>query len=101
MENTSIHGLRMFLLTLLNMISNGKSERCDIIEDALGSGVATFLRNKYTDCFCGAIDDSLTNLDNYYKRFSGCADGNEFRKYLCGDNDGLALLIALALNDIY
>ena len=102
MDNTKITGLRVFLLTLLHMNANGIKESCTTIESAIADGVATMLFNKYASQFWGNFNsDHLNGIDEYYRNFSGCAEGNEMRQYLCSESDGLVLLIALALNDIY
>lgn len=97
-----IHGLRTFLLFALSLMAKGCKITCAEIETMLSNGVATALHNKYPKIFCGNIPaDSLTAIDNYYTKWSGCANEEEIRKYMTDENSGLQLLIALALNEIY
>lgn len=102
MDAEKIPGLRVFLLTLLHMNANGIKESCNTIESAMVDGVATMLFNKYASQFADTLNaDHLEEIDAYYKKFVGHVEGNEDRKYMCAGKDGLYLLIALALNDLY
>ena len=100
MGNPKIPGLRAFLLIILEMISKGESERCNEIETAITTGIATKFYRKYPSYFMQLDKSNTSDIDEYFKRWSGCAEGFESRKYLCADNAGLHLLIALALNEI-
>ena len=102
MENPNVPGLRVFLLIVLEMISKGEIEGCSEIEAALTNGVATALYKKHPAYFEQSISlDNLENINEYFKKWAGCANGEEYRKYLCNENQGLYLLIVLALNEIY
>lgn len=97
-----IHGLRVFLLCTLSLIEKEPSIPCSKIEQLLLEGIATALSKDYPDTFRDFLSsDAITAIDDYYKKWVGCAEGVELRKYLCGENAGLQLLIALALNEIY
>ena len=80
----------------------GEIEGCSEIEAALTNGVATALYKKHPAYFKQSISlDILENINEYFKKWAGCANGEEYRKYLCNENQGLYLLIVLALNEIY
>lgn len=102
MKNNFPHGLRMFLLTLLEMVKNGVEIPCNTVENAISSGIATYFWNNHQKYFelTEANFDNVEGIDQYYRKFTGVSDGKEF-KYLCEKKDGVALAIALALNDIY
>lgn len=102
MTGTKIPGLRQFLLIVLEMVSDGKTEMCDEIEVALQEGIATKLYNSYPTYFQQAFNsDNIEFVDNYYKKWVGSANGAEYKKYSCKSDGGLNLIIALALNEIY
>lgn len=97
-----IHGLRVFLLCTLSLIEKEPSIPCSKIEQLLPEGIATALSKDYPDTFRGSLSaDAVAAVDDYYKKWVGCAEGVELRKYFCNENAGLQLLIALALNEIY
>ena len=92
----------MFLYGLLELIKEEKSERYDEISEQISKVIASYLYPKYQNAF-DKINFNTYNLDvidDYYKMMSGCADGEEGRCY-CESNDGLFLLIKLALNEIF
>lgn len=103
MESRKTHGLRVFLLTLLELEMQGKKEKCEEIERMISKGIATALYQKYTSYFeaNGFHPDNIDGIDNYYKQWDGCADGKELSHYMCSEDNGIVLLIALALNEIY
>ena len=45
--------------------------------------------------------DNIPPIDEYFRQWSGIADGQEMRKYACQSDDGLILIIKLALNEIF
>ncbi len=97
-----IKGLRTFLLGTLHLIAIGKKETCSFIEENLANGISTILFNKYKTiyCDCGFNFENAENVNEYYRQWYRCADGKE-GLYVCSHDDGLQLLIALALNEIY
>ena len=96
-----VHGLRLFLYALLQLIKDGKRESCAFVESKLSAGIASALREKYPTVFSESLSSDIINeIDQYYKKWSGCSDGEE-NKYACEVQDGLYLLIKLALNEIY
>lgn len=101
MNVSRVIGLRPFLLVVLKLISDGKKETCSYIEEVIKEGVATALLNKYPEEFneSSFASDWAESVDTYYKQWNGCADGQEY-KYECEEDDGLALVIGLALNGI-
>ncbi len=102
MKGSKVLGLRLFLLTVLELISKGKKETCSYVEEAIKVGVATALSNKYPKIFneSNFVSDWAKSVDTYYKeQWSGYAD-NQKDKYGYGEDDGLKLVIALVLNEI-
>ena len=97
------HGLRLFLLTVLEMQMEGCRESCESIEAFISQGVASRLYSKYVKYYDsnGFNPDLVGGVDDYYMKWSGCVNGCAERKYAVSDENGLGLLIALALNDIY
>ena len=86
MKITEVHGLRIFLYSILELIKKGKTESCQTIEDKLSEGIASFLYKKYVKEFnsLGFNCDYIDNINEYYKEFIGIADGEE-NKYCCFD----------------
>ena len=101
MKNEHTPGLRAFLFSVLNLISNGESVSYDEIQDALSTGLGTRLKQKFPDYFQDGPDtEQLSEVDAYFRKRDGITEGNEARKYCCGPKGGLLLVIGLALNEI-
>lgn len=102
MNEKSVPGLRIFLYTVIDLISHGESKTCTYIEAQLCNGIAKKMYELYSCAFDqnNFNKDCIPEVDKFYKKMSGLADGQEMRKYGCEANDGLALLIKLALNYI-
>lgn len=102
MSGKSVPGLRMFLYTVIDLILQGKSETCADIEAMLPMGIASKMYASYSAFFeqTGFNKECIPEVDKYYTKWSGIADGQEMRKYNCNANDGLALIIKLAFNEI-
>ena len=94
--------MKLFLYGVLELIKNQKSESCGIIEEQMRIGVASVLYSKYSKLFngLGFHSDKCQEIDEYYKRYVGVVDGKE-NKYACESNDGLYLIIKLALEEMY
>ena len=103
MNGNKIQGLRMFLSILLDLVSKGDKVSCIEVEAALSSGVATKLYSSYNSFFeeNGYNVDNIPPIDEYFRQWSGIADGQEMRKNACQSDDGLILIIKLALNEIF
>lgn len=103
MDGSKVHGLRIFLITLLEMLEEGLHISCEEVEAGIADGIANMLLKKYSTYFerNGFSADSADNVDKYYSEVVGCAESEEERKYACDKQAGLSLLIKLALNDIY
>lgn len=97
-----INGLRMFLYGVLSLIKTGESIKYNIIEEKIGTGIASFLFFKYEKHFSkvGFNPDNLEVIDEFYKKSFGITEGQE-NKYDCQENDGLYLIIKLALNEVF
>jgi len=96
-----VHGLRVFLLILLNLVADGKSETCKWVEDNISPGIATSLFKQYRKEFerVGMNTETIEEIDAYYRNWTGCLDGKE-QQYLVEKDNGLQLLIAICLNEI-
>ena len=103
MSEGKVEGLRMFLITLIDFVSHGKKLTCEQAEEALSSGIASKLYVNFAADFerNGFNPDNIRNIDEYFKNKAGIADGNEFRKYTCKNDEGYPLIIKLALDDIF
>ena len=97
-----VHGLRMFLYGVIELIKNNKIETVSAVEEKLSTGIAEYLYSKHTDTFdsIGFNTDCIESIDVFYKNFAGEADGAE-GKYVCEEKDGLYLILKLALNEIF
>lgn len=94
----------IFFSVLHDLIRSGMTESCADVEAHFSTGAATYLNEKYPDAFMqmgGIPDESLKELDQYYASYAGCVCGSEYHKYDCLENEGLWLLIMLALNNMY
>ncbi len=94
--------IRIFLYTIIDLISQGISETCESVESLLKIGIASSLYSAHTsdfkrNNFCA---EQIPKIDEYFKQWSGVADGCEMAKYGCGESEGLQLIIKLGLNEI-
>ena len=103
MKKTDIPGLRIFLITLIDLISIGKKENCEQVKSLLATGVATKMYSSYATFFekNNFNMDNIQCIDEYFKQWAGCTDEQEKRKYNCDKTEGLQLIIKLALNEIF
>ena len=97
-----ITGLRIFLYGVLAAIKENESLSYSVVEEQLSKGIAGFLFPKYEKFFknVGFNADNLEAIDNFYKTSCGIVDGQE-NKYDCQENDGLYLIIKIALNELF
>lgn len=100
MHSEGFHGIRVFLLCALKLLTEGIKIDVDYVEDNLSFGICSSLMRDYKQIFSGLISpESVEYVDEYYrKNWNGVPDGIE-SKYLC-ENNGLQLLVAMALNDM-
>ncbi len=94
--------LRLFIYGLIDLIKDHQQMNVKTVEENLLSGIATFLYRKYSDVF-EKVDfnqENILDIDEYFRKWLGVASDVEDRKYNCCDDDGICLLIKLALNDI-
>ena len=99
--NDKIPGLRVFLLVTLSLMLSDSKISCIEAEQMLAEGVATKMYDIYPIYQNFLSKSTLLSVDSYYKKWVGCAEGIEARKYLCDSDNGLQLLVALALNEIH
>ena len=99
---SDVPGLRLFLYGVLELIKEQKKETCAFVEDNISKGIATVLYNKYTNTFnkCDFDSDKCKLIDEHFKTLIGVVDGKE-STYFCEENDGIFLILKLALNEIY
>ena len=96
-----VQGMRVFLLTILHLVTKGNSETFEWISKHISTGVGTAAYNKYQSDFVntGFNTDALKDIDEYYKEWNGFIDGSD-SKYAIANNNGLQWLIAICLNEI-
>lgn len=94
--------LRVFLYTIIDLISQGISESCKSVENLIKIGIASSLYSAHTSVFeqNNFSTEQISKIDEYFKQWLGVADGCEMTKYGCDESEGLQLIIKLALNDI-
>ena len=94
-------GLRMFLYGVLSLIKCGTTLSCEKVEQILSKGIASVLYHKYSLHFDqnGFNPDNIEKIDAFYKNCYGVPDGRE-SLHACKANDGLYLIIKLALDNI-
>lgn len=99
--NNRVLGLRVFLLATLRLLSEGKNVPFSFIESNIEKGIASELYQKYKSEYkeCGIDLPSLSDVDEYYKKYNGVIYGDG-GKYACSSGNGLQLVIALALNEL-
>ena len=85
--------MRMFLYVILNLIKNTQKENCNVLSDKVNTGIADYLYFKYEHYFVDSSFDKckLKDINEFY---------NAERKYKCSNDEGLYLLVAIALNEI-
>lgn len=91
--------MRMFLYAILDMIKNSKKESCNELANKVNFGVASYLATKYTDYFNNVHKDKIEELDDLFRNYIEEFD-EKVSKYNCDDDEGLYLLIAIALNEL-
>ena len=94
--------LRVFLYTIIDLISQGISGNCKNIENLFKIGIASSLYSAYTSNFKqnNFCTEQIPEIDEYFKQWLGVADGSEMTKYGCVETEGLQLIIKLVLNEI-
>ena len=95
--------LQLFGLEIIALISQGKSETIEQIEQHIDAGnLIQYIREKYKDNMFNAFDDDCPyNLEDWNQAFAGYSEyiqGNERSKFgIYNDNEGLLLIVALIL----
>lgn len=102
MKQNLPQGLYPFLIAIANLIHNAEKISCTDVQDNLNSGIATYLYKKYRTSFDElSCSEFLPELDNFYRQFTGCTESFENSKYSCNSDEGLVLILALALNVMF
>lgn len=93
--------MRMFLYVILDLIKNTEKENCNVLSDKVNTGIADYLYSKYEQYFVnvGFDKSKIKDVNEFYKNYSA-EFYNAERKYNCFDDEGLYLLLAIALNEI-
>ena len=105
LHSKTLNGLGLFQLEILHLISIGKQESFETIENALEEGhLIEYIFEKYRNEFVVSFDNHVYNnetLNSYFQSYSGYISGNETRKYrIMNENDGLLLILALISDEI-
>lgn len=105
LNSKSLKGIGLLQLEILHLISLGKKESVEIIEEHIHKGdLIEYIFNKYQDEFSIAFDNEVYDneaLNLYFKNYSGYIQGNESGKYgIMNEDDGLLLIPALISDKI-
>ena len=103
-ENT-LAGLGLFSLEIIHLISLGKKEKINEIEQHFASNdVVQYLSQKYDEDFWVKFDNNTYDnreINKFFNNYVGYIEGNESRKYgIMNDNDGLLLMLALITDKV-
>lgn len=93
--------MRSFLYVIIDLIKNSKKENCNVLSNNVNTGIADYLYSKYEEYFVkGNFDKYKTqDVNEFYKNYIEEFDRAK-RKYNCSNDEGLYLLLAIALNEI-
>lgn len=93
--------MRTFLYVIIDLIKNSKKESCKILADTVRTGIADYLYPKYEEYFVkGSFCQYKTQeVNEFYKNYIEEFDRAE-KKYNCSNDEGLYLLLAIAMNEI-
>lgn len=89
--------MRCFLYAVLDMIKHFEKETCEELAKHVSSGVATYLSGKYKEYFPDVHPDFIKEADRFFQDYWDAFEVAD-RKYDCGENEGLYLVISIALN---
>ena len=71
MENNNpknVHGLRMFLYAILDLIKKGEHESCENIEKTIGGSITGYMFKQYFSSFDGIYNaGNNACIDEFYK----------------------------------
>lgn len=101
MENKKRYlGLGLFQLEVIHLISAGKKETWQAIEQEMGNRtLIEYIYNKYRQEFSVPFDNSLyqnDSLNELFYNYYGYIQGNERRKYkVMNEDDGLLLILSM------
>lgn len=105
MKGSSLKGLGLFQLQILHLISIGKNESFECVENHIGNGdLIEYISNKYQNDFFIDFDNCVydySELNLYFQNYDGYIQQNESRKYgIMNETDGLLLVLALISDKI-
>lgn len=100
MSEKNTQGLPAFLLGVLSLSSQGKKESCEFMKTNISKGIASALYEKYQRDFDRRAFsvNYLESVDEFFRQYDGCIDGNEHKYVDDVENSGLLLLIGLTLD---
>lgn len=101
----NLKGIGLFSLELLHLISIGKKESIDSVEEHFrNEDLIEYLTIKYKEEFFVVFDNYVYDnkqLNSYFSNYSGYIEGNESRKYgIMNSDDGLLLILALLMDKV-
>ena len=103
MDNNSLKGIGLLQLSILHLISIGKTETITEIEKHFkAKDLVEYLYSKYESDFLAPFNNSIysnDSINSYFAQYDIC--GNEDRKYgITKNEDGFLLILALLSNKI-
>lgn len=101
----TLTGLGLFSLEILHLISIGKNESIQEVENHFkDNNLIEYLNEKYKQYFFVRFDNGTYDnmqLNKYFSNYSGYVEGNESRKYgIINDQDGFLLILALITDKV-
>ena len=105
MGKENLNGIGLFTLTILHLISLGKSEPLGEVERHFkDKDLIEYLGDKYGDDFYSIFTKtthSNEQFNQYFYTYANFIEGNENKKYgITGETDGLLLILALLADNI-
>lgn len=106
MNKNSLKGIGLFAFELVHLVSLGKQEIFDTIEEHISKGnIVEYIYEKYKNDFSIPFSSDspydISAINKYYNNFDGVINGEERRKYgIEKQTDGLLLLIAVLMDKV-
>ena len=99
MTKGNLKGIGLFQMQILHLISIGKKENLETIEQHMYDGdLIEYIFNKYSDDFYVPFDNNIYDnktLNSFFQKYVGGIEGNEDRKYgIMNNEDGLLIILA-------
>ena len=106
MFDGTLKGIGLFASELIHLISLGKEETIQSVEQHISNGdVVTYIFKKYKEDFAVQFNEEspydVSAINKYFSRFDGVVNGEESRKYgIMNSSEGLLLLIVLLMDKV-